>query len=159
MSQPPDFEIQDPSQNLQQTQPEPAEYEFTMAQNDILRALAIKMKYVGFIYVFIGSLGGLISLIALFIKPVYGLFYLLLLTPQLLIGAWNISAANSFGQIVFTKGHDITHLMSALASLRKMYTLTFWLLVFVLALVLIGIAAGIFVWTTGGLSIPRGVST
>lgn len=159
MSQPPDFEMQDPAQSLQQAQPEPAEYEFTMAQNDIIRALAIKMKYVGFIYVFTGGLMGLISLIALFIVPLVGLFYLLLLTPQLLIGIWNISAANSFGQVVHTRGQDIAHLMDALASLRKLYTLMFWVLTLVLSLVLIGIAAGLFLWTTGGLPIPTGVST
>jgi uncharacterized membrane protein len=159
MSQPPEFEMQDPALNLPEAQPEAGEYEFTMAQNDIIRALAVKMKFVGFIYVFIGSLGALISLIALFIKPLFGLFYLLLLTPQLLIGIWNISAANSFGQIVYTRGHDIAHLMSAIVSLRKLYTLMFWLLVLILSLVLIGIAAGLFLWTTGGLPISTGVST
>lgn len=107
MSQPPDFEMQDPAQNLQQAQPEPAEYEFTMAQNDIIRALATKMKYVGFIYVFTGGLMGLISLIALFIVPLIGLFYLLLLTPQLLIGSGTSARQTPLGWSSIPEGKTL----------------------------------------------------
>jgi hypothetical protein len=41
----------------------------------------------------------------------------------LLIGVWTRSAAGSFQQIVDTRGRDISHLMHALGSLNKMYTL------------------------------------
>lgn len=156
MSQPSDLEFEDLSQSPQQ--PQPPGYEFTMAQNDIIRVLSQKMKFVGFFYVFAGGLMGLVSLIALLMMPWVGLFYLLLLAPQLLIGIWNINAANSFGLVVNTKGQDIPHLMSALVSLRKLYTLMFWVLVLALSLVVIGIAAGIFLWSTGELPFPTGTT-
>jgi hypothetical protein len=41
----------------------------------------------------------------------------------LLIGVWTRSAAGSFQKIVDTRGHDISHLMHALAALNRMYTL------------------------------------
>jgi uncharacterized membrane protein len=76
--------------------------------------------------------------------------------PQLLIGIWNINAANSFGFVVTTAGNDIQHLMNALVSLRKLYTLMFWVLVLALTLVVIGIAAGIFLWSSGPFPVSVG---
>lgn len=124
-------------------------YEFTAAQDNVIRALSRKMKFVGVFYVIASLLVGLAGVIALFFMPWIGLVYLLLLTPELLIGIWTINAAHSFNLIVETRGQDIRHLMGALTSLRKLYTLLFWLLVVVVALMLVAIAVGIFLWTMG----------
>src|SRR5207247_1780886 len=43
----------------------------------------------------------------------------------LLIGVWTRSAAGSFKKIVETHGSDISHLMEALSSLTKMYSLIY----------------------------------
>lgn len=131
-----------------------SEYEFTMLQNQTLRKLAQKMKYVGLFYVFAGGLLTLISVIALFKIPVAGFFYLVFLAPQLLVGIWNIRAANSFGSVVETEGNDIAHLMSALGSLQKLYTLMFWLMILGITMVVIGVATGIFLWSWGSFPMP-----
>jgi hypothetical protein len=104
------------------------------------------MKYVGFIYVFAGTLMALVSALAFLSKNWFGLFCLCVFAPQLLIGIWNINAANSFGFVVTTVGNDIRHLMNALVSLRKLYSLLFWVTVLALTLVVVGIAGGIFGW-------------
>jgi hypothetical protein len=156
MSQPNDLESQDPIQPQVEDESstgQAAQYEFNAHQNSILRAMAVKMKYVGFIYVFAGGLMAMVSVVAMFMKPLFGLFYLCVFVPQLLIGIWNIRAANSFGFVVTTEGNDIQHLMNAVVSLRKLYTLMFWVMSLALTLVVVGIAAGVFFWSTGSVQI------
>jgi hypothetical protein len=156
MSQPNDLEPQDPIQPQVEDETSTdhaAQYEFNAHQNSILRAMAVKMKYVGFIYVFAGGLMAMVSVVAMFMKPWFGLFYLCVFVPQLLIGIWNIRAANSFGFVVTTEGNDIRHLMNAVVSLRKLYTLMFWVMSLALTLVVVGIAAGVFFWSTGSIQI------
>jgi hypothetical protein len=149
MSQPTDFEPQEPLQPLIEEEAvtdQAAQYEFNAHQNSIIRGLAVKMKYVGFIYVFAGSLMVLVSALAFLAKNWFGVFCICVFAPQLLIGIWNINAANSFGFVVTTVGNDIRHLMNAIVSLRKLYTLLFWATVLALTLVVVGIAGGIFGW-------------
>jgi hypothetical protein len=149
MSQPIDFDSQEPQQPQGEGETlldQAPQYEFNAHQNSILRGLAVKMKYVGFIYVFAGSLMVLVSVLAFLAKNWFGLFCMCVFAPQLLIGIWNINAANSFGFVVTTVGNDIRHLMNALVSLRKLYTLLFWVTVLALSLVVVGIAGGIFGW-------------
>jgi hypothetical protein len=129
-------------------------YEFTQAQNDVIRPLSRKMKFVGVFYVLASVIVGLAGLISLFFAPVIGVVYLVLLTPELLIGVWTINAANSFRLIVDTKGHDIPHLMHALTSLRKLYTLMFWLLIITFILIVVAVGVVIFLWSTGMWSVP-----
>jgi hypothetical protein len=62
----------------------------------------------------------------------------------LLVGLWTQNAAGSFRKIVDTKGNDISHLMDALSSLNKMYTLI-WTLIVIGLLVLI-ISAGLAIY-------------
>jgi hypothetical protein len=62
----------------------------------------------------------------------------------LLVGVWTREAAGSFRKIVDTQGNDISHLMSALSALNRMYTL-------ILTLILLGLlsflaAAGYFAY-------------
>jgi len=124
-------------------------YEFSPVHGEIIRGLARKMKFVGIFYIVASCFVGLAGLIALFFSPLIGLFYLVMLTPELLIGIWTINAAQSFKLIVDTKGRDIPHLIGALTALRKLYTLMFWLLIAALVLIVLVIAAGILMWTMG----------
>lgn len=149
MSQPIDLDPQEPLQPQPEGEPLPdqaVQYEFNAHQNSIIQALALKMKYVGFINVFAGTLMTLVSVLAFLAKNWFGLFCLCVFAPQLLIGIWNINAANSFGFVVTTAGNDIRHLMDAVVSLRKLYTLMFWVTVLALTLVVVGIAGGVFGW-------------
>jgi len=107
------------------------------------------MTFVGIFYVVASVLIGLAGLVALFFAPLIGALYIILLTPQLLIGIWTINAANSFKLVVDTRGHDIPHLMNALTSLRKLYTLMFWFLIAALVLIVLAVAAGILLWAMG----------
>ena len=50
-----------------------------------------------------------------------------------LIGYWTMSASRDFAAVVATTGWDVPHVMDALRSLRKMYSLLFYLLVAALA--------------------------
>jgi hypothetical protein len=156
MTQPPGFESPAPQptpphvgQPQAAPKPQPPVYEFTVAQNDVIRTLSRKMKFVGVFYVLASVVVGLAGLISLFFAPIIGVIYMVLLTPELLIGIWTINAASSFRLIVDTRGHDIPHLMHALTSLRKLYTLMFWLLIIVFVLMIIAVAVVIFLWSTG----------
>jgi hypothetical protein len=62
----------------------------------------------------------------------------------LLIGVWTRSSASSFQMIVDTKGHDISHLMNALHSLNKMYTLIYTIIM--IGVLLLLITLGLFLY-------------
>ncbi len=135
-------------EQVSQKQPHTAQgYEFGHAQNETFRNLGSRMKVVGIIYMVTGGFLGLIGVISLFVMPAFGVLYMLFATVQLLIGIWTNNAASSFRLIVDTKGSDISHLMSALESLRKLYNLQFWLLIVSLTLMvlafIIGLAVGL----------------
>ena len=62
----------------------------------------------------------------------------------LLLGTWTRSAAGSFRRIVTTQGGDVRNLMDGMASLHRMYSLLYVLLLLIL---LSGIVAlGLTVW-------------
>jgi len=139
--------------------PQPIGYEFTPPQSDTIRRLSGRMKFVGIFYIVAAALFGAFGVIALFIMPLAGLIYIVAMIPELLIGLWTVNAASSFRMIVDTKGHDIPHLMNALLSLRKLYTLQFWLLIIALALIVLSIAIVAFLWMSGMLPMPGEAGT
>lgn len=144
----------DPGQPTNAVPPQvslPHGFEFSSLQSDVIRSLSKRMNFVGTIYVIASIIVGLAGLVALMFSPIVGAFYFLLLIPELLVGIWTIHAAHSFRLIVDTEGHDIPHLMKALSSLRKLYTLMFWLLIAALAFMILAIAAGVFMWLSGML--------
>jgi hypothetical protein len=134
-------------------------YEFTSTQHGVIRSLSQKMKFVGIFYVLASALVGLAAIAAMFFSPLIGLLYLVILTPELLIGIWTIHSANSFQMVVETSGRDIPHLMNALTALRKLYTLMFWLLIAALVFMVLAMAVGLFLWTSGFLQGHSGNST
>jgi hypothetical protein len=153
MTEPSEFDpttrAQPPRQEHPQIQSQPVGYEFTIAQSESIRVLSRRMKFVGIFYIVASLLMGLAGLVALFIAPLMGVLYLILLVPQLLIGIWTISAAQSFKLIVDTEGRDIPHLMVALTALRKLYTLMLWLFIAAIVLIVLAVAAGVLLWATG----------
>ena len=147
-----DFQPPVPPPNPPQPQEQPKAqlpYEFTARQDDIIRALAGKMKFVGIFYVVASCFLGLAGLVAMFFTPLVGVLYLVLLIPELLVGIWTINAAQSFKLVVETNGRDIPHLMAALTALRKLYSIMFWLLIAALMLALLAIAIVLLLWTMG----------
>jgi hypothetical protein len=160
-------------------------YEFTKAQNREIAGLARKMRLVGLVAVLLGVINlilGLLLLIYAFrdqlpaealrripedtlkqLAPPSQLWAVVLQAVAsglifLLIGLWTRSAAAGFQQIVDTTGRDIGHLMSALGSLHKMYSLLYTLIIVGILAFLLTI--GVFLYTrfsglpttTGGTS-------
>jgi hypothetical protein len=165
MTQPPNLEPQmppEPPQMPDQNQatqapgakPTGPGFEFTLMQDEVIRMLSKKMNFVGYFYIVASGLVGLAGLGFMFINAWIGLFYMILLTPELLIGIWTLNAGKSFRQIVDTKGHDIPHLMSALGSLRKLYTLMYWILIIGLVFMVLAIVAAIVLISSGVIPMP-----
>lgn len=139
--------------------PPPLGYEFTPPQNQNIRLLAGKMKFVGVFYIVAAVLFGLLGVGAFFVMPMVGIIYVIAMIPELLIGIWTTKAASSFHKIVETKGHDIPHLMNAVASLRKLYTLQYWLLIIALMLIVVSVVVVVILWMSGMLPMPGGSGT
>jgi hypothetical protein len=139
--------------------PPPLGYEFTPLQNENIRRLSSKMKFVGIFYIVAAVLFGTLGVAALFVMPLAGIIYIIAMIPELLIGIWTTKAASSFRMIVDTKGHDIPHLMNAVVSLRKLYTLQYWLLIIALMLIVVSIAVVVVLWMSGMLPMPGGSGT
>jgi hypothetical protein len=170
MTQPPNLDPQIPPEQplpldqLQGTQPSGAKppgpsYEFTLMQENVIRALSKKMNFVAYFYIVASALVGLAGLGFMFVNAWIGLFYMILLTPELLIGIWTLNAGKSFRLIVDTTGHDIPHLMNALGALRKLYTLMFWILIIGLVFMVLAIVAVIVLINSGLIPMPTESST
>jgi type IV secretory pathway component VirB8 len=143
-----------PEQSQPSQKPAAASYEFTTMQDEIIRSLSKKMKFVGVFYIVVSVIVGLSALAFLLISPLVGFVYMILLTPELLIGIWTLNAAKSFRLVVDTKGHDIPHLINALINLRKLYTLMFWILIIGMAFMVIAVIAVIVMFSSGLIPIP-----
>lgn len=115
-------------------------YEFNNTQNQLIRELSEKMRFVGYFLIGLGilvAIGGLISIAR------GGLGNIVQGIVQILIGFWTNKAASAFKQIVDTQGSDIENLMGALGELRKLYTLQYWLYIVAFIFVALGIVLAI----------------
>ena len=146
-------------------------HEFTGEQNDLIGRLAHKMSVVGLVSILFGLLYFVSSalLLACIFQDrlpadvasripdevrsqvpstnyLWGVFAQTMLAGIifLLIGVWTRSAATSFQEIVTTTGRDIGHLMSALSSLHKMYSLVYTLIIVTLIVVLVAIGLQLY---------------
>ena len=115
-------------------------YEFNNTQNQLIRQLAQKMRFVGYILLALGVLvivAGIVNFrLGGFATIIQGII-------QLIIGIWTAKAATSFQLIVKTQGNDIENLMTALGELRKLYALQYWIFIIALVLVVVGIVAAL----------------
>lgn len=110
-------------------------YEFSGSQNELIADLAKKMNFVGILLMVIGILSLISSIIALFAAFSQGAFDFSSLVQGvllLLVGLWTRNAAQSFKRVVSTTGADIENIMGALAELRKLYTLQYWIVIITL---------------------------
>ena len=119
------------------------QYEFDETQNRVILGLSQKMKFVSIFLIIVGllqALGGVFSALAQSIPGLIegltgGIIYIL-------VGIWGTGAANSFRKVVDTEGNDIDHIMGALGDLKKAATLTYWLLIIFIILLLAGLIMG-----------------
>jgi hypothetical protein len=146
-------------------------YEFTEGQNRQIGGLARKMRLVGLVAIVLGVVNLLLAILLLIyafrdrlpaealrripedtlrqLAPPSQLWAIVLQAMAsglifLLIGLWTRSSSAEFRKIVDTTGRDISHLMSALGSLHKMYSLLYTLIIFgILAFLLV---IGVFLY-------------
>lgn len=127
-------------------------YEFTEAQNLTFGVLASRMKFLGILNLVFAVFIGLFAILVLFSSPLT----IVVSGPQVamfvVLGLWMMNASSSFRMIVETHGQDITHLMTAMDALRKLYNLQFWLTIAVLIVFVVGfllaISMGVFAAAT-----------
>ena len=122
-------------------------YEFNNTQNQLIRELSQKMRFVSY---FLIALGVLLILAGILSWRAGGLNGIIQGIVQLIVGIWTAKAAASFQLIVKTQGSDIENLMNALGELRKLYTLQYWVFIIALILVVVGIVAALFFGSTPG---------
>ncbi len=122
------------------------QYEFSSSQNQVIKQLADKMRFVSYFLIGVGVLNALIGIIGLFSTTLRGSFGEIITGILLtLLGFWTYKASISFKRIVSTQGNDVENLMGALGELRKLYTLQYWLLIITLVFIVIGIILAIAV--------------
>ena len=146
-------------------------HEFTGEQNEVIGRLASKMSVVGLVSVVFGVLyllSAVLLLACIFqdkmpadvvskipddvrskVPSTNYLWGVLIQTVLagvifLMIGVWTRSSAASFQEIVSTTGRDISHLMNALSSLHKMYSLLYTLIIVTLIVALIAIGLQLY---------------
>ncbi|MFH0990853.1 MAG: hypothetical protein V1799_12635 [bacterium] len=151
MTQPPTPTAPQPPK---EQKPVPVGYEFNAMQDSTIRQLASKMKFVGIFMIIVCSLYAILGLFSLMVSPLITLIYLLFLTPLFLMGLWTTQASKAFRQVVDTKGHDIPFLMEALESLRKLYTLQFWILIAGLVMIPVVIIIAVMIVSSGMIPMP-----
>jgi hypothetical protein len=111
----------------------PGQYEFSYSDNATIHDLGSKMSFVGFFMLGIGLFffgTGIVRWVQTRNLEVGMLFLSLLF---MIVGIWTHRGGREFLDVARTEGKDITHLMSALANLRRFYTLLY--LLFFIALV------------------------
>jgi hypothetical protein len=118
-------------------------YEFSSDQNLTIQILAKRMKFIGILNLVFSGLMAIGGLFVLFKFPAQAIVAFGEVALFAFIGIWNYRGAASFQMIVQTTGNDIAHLMNALADLKKIYNLQFWLMIIILILIVVGIVAAV----------------
>ena len=120
-------------------------YEFDQTQNQLIRDLAQKMRFVSYFLIALGVLLVIAGIISIRRGEIGGIINGVV---QIIIGLWTSKAASSFQRIVDTQGSDMENLMGALGELRKLYTLQYWLIliavIFVAIALIVALILGIF---------------
>lgn len=118
-------------------------YEFGESQNQLIKDLASKMQFVGYFLIVTGVLVGVGAILTLLDGGSGAFGGLIQAIAQIVIGVWTKNASDAFGRIVTTQGNDIENLMNALAELRKLYTLQYWLLIIAIVFIAIALVLGL----------------
>jgi len=116
------------------------QYEFSSSQNELIKNLAEKMRFVSYFLIGVGVLIAVSGAIALLRG---GIANIITGVVQIVIGVWTNKAAAAFKRIVDTEGNDIENLMGALGELRKLYNLQYWLLILTFIFAALGVLLAI----------------
>jgi len=126
-------------------------YEFTGSQNELIGDLGRKMNFVGILMILGAILSLITGLITLFMARTKGTVDLSALVQGIFLmvtGLWTRNAAQSFKRVVTTTGSDIENILGALGELRKLYSLQYWFIIWMLialaVIFIIGLLATVF---------------
>jgi hypothetical protein len=123
--------------------------EFDETQNAVIAALSGDMVWVAMPLILVGILYGVglfVCVIRSFQDPHFlfqAALVALAMVFYLALGIWTNRAAQAFGDIVSTRGKDISHLMDALDNLGKMYGLLSLLVKIYVGIVLVAVIIGL----------------
>ena len=109
-------------------------YEFDDGQNELIGKLAHRMQWVAYFLLVAGALTGALGLGTV---AEGGIVHAIQAGFMIVVGVWTRRAAVAFEGIVQTEGSDISNLMAALAELKKLYTLQFWVIAVAIGLLVI----------------------
>ena len=112
-------------------------YEFSEPQNTQFSKLAASMTFVGTAMIVLGAFSGITIFFGSIQNILTAAFYIF-------IGIWTRNAGQAFQSIVDTEGSDISHLMSAIGNLEKLFTLEKWIIIFSIAVFAILFFIGFF---------------
>ncbi len=111
--------------------------------------LGSKMQFVGMFSIVIGAIvlmGAVLTVNA----NAFGLGDFIAGLLYIAIGAWTRAAGVGMSRVVQTRGSDVTHLMDALANVRRIYTLFYWICLVAIALMILSLLIVIFrSWVPG----------
>ncbi len=135
-----------------------AQHEFDSQENKVIQDLASAMHWIAAPFLFLGVLyifATIVCLIQVFRQPasIFAVIYVGLVAILFLaLGRWTKQAAVSFQQIVSTSGRDMSHLMDALESLRKKYSLLSVFVKIYVAIILLALIAAAVTLIIGAFS-------
>jgi hypothetical protein len=121
------------------------QYEFSDSQNELIRDLSQKMKFVSSFLKVVGGINAIGGALAIVQHQPNGASAIINGVVYVLIGVWTSQAASSFLKIVDTQGNDIENLMLALGELRKLYQFQYWVLIICIIFVILAFVAGIII--------------
>lgn len=116
--------------------PTRSEHEFDDEQNAVFKGLGGSMTFVGIALLIFGIIKAIYGVMSLS-SPLDGIVGIATGVCLVLIGAWLMSAATRFRDIVSTQGSDLTHLMAAIKKLTNVYVLQAWMIGIQIALMII----------------------
>jgi hypothetical protein len=121
----------------------PTGYEFDARQSETISALASAMRWVAISMIVLGVLYGVAAVIQLVKAPLPALLIGLGAALYLALGIWTRQAADSFTSVASTAGRDIHHLMDALDTLRKKYSLLALIVKIYIAILVVALILGV----------------
>lgn len=121
-------------------------YEFDSSQNETIFTLAKSLQFVGAVTLLLAILF-VLGMLRAFSESDWGdaISHGMSVAFTLAMGSLTYKAGREFQAIVATSGKDISHLMTALENLRKVYSVLSWIIIlFALLLTVVLIASIVF---------------
>jgi multidrug transporter EmrE-like cation transporter len=108
-------------------------YEFSTKHNTMFRLLQMRMRFVGFIFITMGTSASIMLLLAKldYIELLFNYNILVTIFAIFFIisGILLWKAGDAFNKIAKTNGHDIEHLMDAIKDLFLAFDIQMWIII------------------------------